>query len=133
MLKVNKHSMITSYNFYFCHIEIYEDYVKAVMKEGVTVSPEHNDVLLQIVEKHFKNKPFVYITHRINSYAVNPTIYFETAKISNMVGFAVVSADPKQKIQIKLEKTFFNKEFKQFDTIELALEWKDNMIKKCRD
>lgn len=133
MLKANKNLMITSYNFYFCHIEIYEDYVKAVMKEGVTVSPEHNDVLLQIVEKHFKNKPFIYITHRINSYAVNPTIYLETAKISNMIGFAVVSADPKQKIQIKLEKTFFNKEFKQFDTLELALEWKDNIIKKYRD
>ncbi|EZH76028.1 hypothetical protein ATO12_04355 [Aquimarina atlantica] len=125
--------MITSYNFYFCHIEIYEDYVKAIMKEGITVLPEHNDVLLLITEKHFKNKPFVYITHRINSYAVNPTVYLETAKIPNVIGFAVVSADHRQKIQTKLEKAFFNKEFKQFDTLELALKWKDQMIKKYSD
>ncbi|WP_103067967.1 hypothetical protein [Aquimarina sediminis] len=122
--------MITSYDFSFCYVEIYNDYVKAVMKEGTTVSPEHNDVLLQIVEKHFKNKPFIYITHRIHSYAVNPTIYLETAKIKNLVGFIVVSKDPKQKMQTKVEKTFFGKEFLQFETMETALKWKDALIKK---
>ena len=113
--------MVTSYDFYFCHIEIYDDYVKTIMKEGVTVSPEHNNVLLHIVEKHFKNKAFGYITQRINSYAVNPTIYLETAKIKNLIGFIVVSSDPKQKMQPKVEKIFFGKEFKQFDTLEEAL------------
>ena len=125
--------MITSYNFYFCCVEIYDDYVKAIMKEGVTVSPEHNSVLLQIVEKHFKNRPFVYITHRINSYAVDPTIYLETTKIKNLVGFSVVSSDPKQKMQTKVEKIFFGKEFEQFDTMEEALVWKDMIIKKYKD
>lgn len=125
--------MITSYDFYFCHIEIYDDYVKAIMKEGVTVSPEHNNVLLQIVEKHFKNKAFVYITHRINSYAVDPTIYLETAKIKNLVGFVVVSSDPKQKMQTRVEKIFFGKEFEQFDTMKEALAWKNMIIQKYKD
>ncbi len=125
--------MITSYDFYFCHIEIYDDYVKAIMKEGVTVSPEHNNVLLQIVEKHFKNKAFVYISHRINSYAVDPTIYLETAKIKNLVGFVVVSSDPKQKMQTRVEKIFFGKEFEQFDTMEEALAWKNMIIQKYKD
>ncbi|WP_271768158.1 hypothetical protein [Aquimarina algiphila] len=125
--------MVTSYNFDFCHIEIYNDYIKAVMKAGITVSPEHNTILLQVVERHFKNKPFVYLTHRINSYAVNPTIYLETAKIKNLVGFAVVSNDPKQIMQTKVEKIFFGKEFKQFDTIEAALNWKNETIKKYKD
>lgn len=122
--------MITSYDFYFCHVEIYNDYLKVIMKEGVTVSPEYNDVLLQIVELHFKNKAFVYVTHRINSYAINPTIYLETVKIKNLVGFTVVSDNPRQKMQTKVEKIFFEKEFQQFDTMEAALEWKDMIIKK---
>ncbi len=125
--------MITSYNFDFCYIEIYNDYVKAVVKEGVTVSPKHNDVLIHIAERHFKNRPFVYLTHRINSYAVNPTIYLETAKIKNLIGFAVVSTDPKQIMQIKIEKIFFRKEFKQFDNIESALDWKNELMKEYRD
>ncbi|WP_438711826.1 hypothetical protein ACSTS3_04545 [Aquimarina muelleri] len=125
--------MITSYDFYFCHIEIYEDYVKAKMKEGVTVSPDHNNVLLQIVEKHFKNKAFVYISHRINSYAVNPTVYLDTSKIKNLVGFIVVSKDPKQKMQTRVEKIFFEKEFEQFDTMKEALAWKDMILKKYKD
>ncbi|TPN82367.1 hypothetical protein [Aquimarina algicola] len=121
---------IISYDFDFCHLEVYDDYVKAVMSEGITVSPEHNDILLQVVNKHFKNKSFVYITHRINSYAVNPTIYLETAKIENLAGMIVVSNDPQQKIQTKLEKVFFRKEFRQFDNMEDALEYKNLILKK---
>ncbi|WP_298538561.1 hypothetical protein [uncultured Aquimarina sp.] len=125
--------MIISYQLDFGFIEIYEDYIKVTMNEGITVSPEHNDVLLEMVHKHYNNKPFLYITHRINSYAVNPTIYLETAKIQNLAGFAVVSNDPRQKIQTKLEKAFFNKEFRQFDTMESALEWKDQILKHAVD
>ncbi|WP_299219305.1 hypothetical protein [uncultured Aquimarina sp.] len=125
--------MITSYKLDFGLIEIYDDYIKVTMDEGVTVSPEHNDVLLEMVHKHYSNKAFLYVTHRINSYAVNPTIYLDTAKIHNLVGFAVVSNDPRQKIQTKLEKAFFSKEFRQFDTMESALQWKDEILKHAMD
>ncbi|AXT53775.1 hypothetical protein D1818_24225 [Aquimarina sp. BL5] len=125
--------MITSYKLDFGLIEIYDDYIKVTMNEGITVSPEHNDVLLEMVRKHYKNKAFLYITHRVNSYAVNPTIYLETAKIQNLVGFAVVSNDPRQKIQTKLEKAFFKKEFRQFDTMTSALQWKDEILKHVMD
>jgi len=36
------------------------------------------------------NEAFVYITHRVNSYSVDPTIYISVSKIENLVGFAVV-------------------------------------------
>ncbi|WP_299254587.1 hypothetical protein [uncultured Aquimarina sp.] len=122
--------MITAYKLSFALIEIYDDYIKVTMNEGITVSPKHNDVLLEMVDKHYNNKAFLYITHRVNSYAVNPTIYLETAKIHNLVGFAVVSNDPRQKNQTKLEKAFFNKEFRQFDNIESALQWKNELLEK---
>ncbi|WP_062055180.1 hypothetical protein [Aquimarina longa] len=124
--------MIISYDSKFSYIEIYDNYLIAVMKEGITILPEHNDSLVKIVEKHFKNKYFVYITHRINSYTINPIIYFETAKIKNLVGFSVVSNDPKQKMQTKIEKVFYNKEFMQFETMEDALEWKDMILKRYK-
>ncbi|WP_130287933.1 hypothetical protein [Aquimarina brevivitae] len=101
-----------------------------VMNEGVTVSPEHNAILTEIAEFHFRNNtPFVYITHRINSYAVNPSVYRETSKIPNLAGFAVVSKNPIQKQQTKVEKVFFDKDFQDFEELEEALSWKDEIIK----
>ncbi len=103
------------------------------MNEGITVSPELNDVFLKVIEKYFQNRAFAYISNRINSYSVNPVIYLETAKMKNLVGFAVVSKDPKQKMQTKVEKTFFGKEFRQLNTIEEALQWKEETMRKGID
>jgi hypothetical protein len=61
------------------------------MHEGTNVLPENNKILLEVANEYFKNQAFVYITHRINSYSVDPQIYLETAKIENLKGFAVVS------------------------------------------
>ena len=122
--------MIASYDFGFCHVEVYDDYILSRMKEGVTVSPEFIAEMSFMAEKHFKNKFFVYITHRVNSYSVNPISYFEGNKITNMIGFAVVSKDPKQRSQSRIEKTFFDKELRQFENMEEALEWKDQIIQK---
>ncbi|MBW1296780.1 hypothetical protein [Aquimarina litoralis] len=122
--------MITNYHLDFGLVEIYTDYIKVTINEGITISPEHNNVLLDMVEKHYKNKPFLYLTHRVNSYSVDPTIYLETAKISNLIGFAVVSKDPLQKKQTQIEKLFFNKELKRFDNISSALLWKDELLLK---
>ncbi|WP_299254593.1 hypothetical protein [uncultured Aquimarina sp.] len=122
--------MIRSYNLDFCKLDVYQNYMIAVMKEGIVVSEENNSVLIKIAEKHFKKAPFVYITHRVNSYAVDPIIYIKTAEVPNLLGFAVVSNDPKQKIQTTYEKSFFKKELRQFDDIESALAWKDSLITK---
>jgi len=122
--------MIRLYNLDFCKLEIHHDHVIAIMHEGIVVSVENNAILIKIAEKHFKKKPFVYITHRIHSYSVDPIVYIKTAKIPNLVGFAVVSNDPIQKTLTKYEKSFFEKEFRRFDDMKSALAWKDKMVKK---
>ncbi|WP_298320713.1 hypothetical protein [uncultured Aquimarina sp.] len=122
--------MIRSYNLDFCKLEIHSDHMIATMYEGIVVSINNNSILIKIAEEHFKNTPFVYITHRIHSYSVDPIVYIRTAKIPNLVGFAVVSNDPIQKTLTKYEKTFFEKEFRRFDDMKSALTWKNEMIKK---
>ncbi len=122
--------MIALYEFEFCHVEVYEDYVITVMKEGIIVTPEFITQMSFIAEKHFKNKVFVYISHRVNSYALNPTLYFEVNKLDNLIALAIVSKDPKQWNQSKIERTFVDRDLEQFDTLEEALEWKDKIIKK---
>ncbi len=121
--------MLESLTFDFCEMSIYDNYVVVVMKEGVTITPEYNSVLVEVTENHFSNKPFVYITHRINSYAVDPKIYLETAKIENLKGFAVVSSNYKAKVNAKVEQMFFDKPFEIFTTLDDAFIWAEGLVK----
>lgn len=120
--------MKESLTFDFCEMTIYDNYVVVVMKEGITVTPEHNKVLVDVTETHFSAKPFVYITHRLNSYAVNPQIYLKTAQIETLKGFAVVSSNYQAKINAQIEKMFFNKPFEIFSEIEDAVAWADELL-----
>ena len=112
----------------FCKMTIHDNYMVVVMNEGINITPNHNNVLLEITENYFLGKPFVYITNRINSYSVDPKIYFETAKIENLVGFAVVSNDYKAKTNAEVEKLFFTKPFKIFSKLSEAAAWADNFV-----
>lgn len=115
--------------FDFCNMTIYDKYVVVVMKEGVNVRPEHNNVLIDVTKNYYSKKAFVYITHRINSYSVDPKIYLETSKIENLKGFAVVSQNYKAKVNAQVEKMFFNKPFEIFTNLDDAINWADNLLK----
>jgi len=114
-------------------MDIYENHAVTTINEGVIISPDQNKVFLQIVDKHYRNRPFVYISNRINSYSVNPIVYLETAKVPNLIGFAVVSQDPNQQMLTKVEKTFLGKEFHLFESLQAALIWKDEVLKELID
>lgn len=117
-------------NFAFGQMTVYNNFVVTVMKEGITVEPKYNETLVEVTNTYFSNKPFVYITHRINSYAVDPKIYFETSKIENLKGFAVVAKDYKKKVNAQIEKLFFNKPYETFTTLEEAFAWANQLVKK---
>jgi len=125
--------MITSYNLEFCVLDVYNDYVISRIHEGAIMTPEKLKIFSKLIDKHYKNKPFVYISHRVNSFSINPSIHSESSKIPNLIGFAVVSTDPSQKMQFKIEKTFFKKDFKLFKTIHEALLWKDEILNIHKD
>ncbi len=122
--------MIASFDFSFCSVEIHKDYILTVMTEGITVIPNYNNLLVMAADQYYKNRPFVYISNRINSYSVDPSIHIEMSKIPNLVGFAVISNNPIQKMQTELEQSLFKKELQLFDTISSAIAWKKQVIKK---
>lgn len=115
--------------FDFCTIHIYDNYMVVVMNEGVNITPSHNETLLNIVDTYYSKKKFVYITHRLNSYSVDPAIYFETSKIANLAGFVVVSKDYKAKSNAEIEKLFLNKPFEVFNTLDEAFSWANSILK----
>ncbi|MEO9077323.1 MAG: hypothetical protein ABI263_08520 [Gelidibacter sp.] len=109
-------------------MHIYESYLIVIINEGITVSPKHNTVLINVVDTYFKSTSFVYITHRINSYSVDPSTYLETSKIKNLKGFAVVSTDYKAKSNVEVEKLFLNKPFETFDDLKDAVTWTNSLL-----
>ncbi len=117
------------HNLNFCRLELYENYVLAVMHEGIVVDKTNNEILVEIAENYYKDTPFVYITHRKNSYSVDPIIYIKTSQIKSLKGFAVVSDTPIQKISVKYEKHFFSKKFCHFYSLEEAIAWKQEVLK----
>lgn len=114
--------------FDFCDMHIYNNYMVVVMNDGVTITPAHNLILLNIVETYYNNKSFVYISHRLHSYSVDPAIYLETSKIKNLIGFAVVSKDYKAKSNADIEKLFFDKPFEVFNSLDKAISWAKSIL-----
>lgn len=114
--------------FDFCEMHIYDFYMIVIINEGVTVLPKHNEVLRNVVDTYYHNKGFVYITHRINSYAVDPSTYFQTSLIDNLKGFAVVSNDYKAKSNAEIEKLFLDKPFEIFNDLKDAIIWAEKIL-----
>ena len=111
----------------FGKVTIYDNYLISIMNEGITVTPNLNTVLVNIADTYYKNKNFVYITHRINSYAVNPHVYFKTSQIPNLMGFAVVSGKRIVIDNTDLESVFLSKPFKSFTKMEDAIDWANSL------
>jgi len=122
--------MRTLLKYEFCEVEVYNNYIVVKMFEGISLTPEKNDVLLKIATKYFKDSEFGYITHRINSYSVDPSIYYETSKIENLVAFAVVSSKQIDVTNSELEKIFYKKPFQHFIELETAISWIENKVSK---
>jgi len=113
----------------FCNVHIYDLYMVVTVNTGVNITSSHNEILTNIADTYFKKKPFVYITHRINSYSVDPSVYKETSKITNLIGFCVVSKNYMAKSTAQIEKLFLSKPFEIFDTLSEAIEWAKLQVK----
>lgn len=112
----------------FGTLTLNDKFIIAVMDEGVHIVPEMNKVLVDIANTHYKNKTFVYLTHRVNSYSVDPAIYFQTSKIKNLVGFAVISDVPFALSNAQVEKLFLNKPFETFRYLDDAKQWATKIV-----
>jgi len=112
----------------FCTLKFYNNYVISVINEGEHVDNKINKKLIDIINAHYKT-PYVYITHRVHSYSVDPHIYSTTTSVKNLVGFAVVSNDYISKNNAKIERLFFGKPFEVFTELNDAIIWAEDLVK----
>ncbi|QED37058.1 hypothetical protein FK178_04735 [Antarcticibacterium arcticum] len=97
----------------------------AELNEGILLDVESNRKLLAIGKKNFGDDPYGYISYRINSYAVNPMVYLDSASISNLKAIAVVSTSDMCRNNAVLERQFYkdSNSFEVFETLEEAVSW----------
>jgi len=110
----------------FGSVTILENFMIAKMNEGILFDIRKNETLLEIGTEVFKGKPYAYISHRVNSYAVDPMVYKQSAKFQNLKVIAVVSDnDMTRTLASKVEKEFYNdaNSFKVFAELEDATSW----------
>lgn len=112
----------------FCTVSFHSKYMLVVMDEGITVTQSLHDVLVEKALEFYKYSPFVYLTHRINSYAVDTSIYSKTSQLESLKGFGVITKNYKAKSNAEIEKLFLKKPFKIFEDLEGAVKWANSLI-----
>ncbi len=106
-----------------CSIQVFKSYSVVNIREGATVKPGDEAIFKKLIAEFYGDHPFVYISHRINSYAVDPIIYKAVSKIENLLGYAVVDEKSKMYSSAQVEKLFYDKAFEMFDDLEEAKIW----------
>jgi hypothetical protein len=109
-------------------IYIYDSIIMMEGKENVTMSFRTGIFILLKLINLVKTRPVVYISHRINSYAVDPNDYKYLEMIPNLKGIALVSYSDHGHEAAKFEKRFFKKPFKNFRCLSDAQEWAQNVL-----
>ncbi|MFT5752492.1 MAG: hypothetical protein ACI86L_002005 [Dokdonia sp.] len=121
-------SPVTETTFEFGNVQIIDNIVIAVMNEGILFGTSYNTQLLSFCEEQLGSKPYGYISFRKNSYAVDPTVYLQTAQNTNIRAIAVVSEQDIQKYNVTIEKQFFNHPFEVFESLAQATNWMHNVL-----
>lgn len=120
--------MIKILNLEIGTVKIHKNYLIVEMNEGETITEISNNILLDIVDAYYPTNPFVYISNRINSYAVNPVVYTLTSNIPNLVGFSIVSSNNLSLNNAQIEKLFANKPFEVFTDLKRAINWAETKV-----
>ncbi|MBD3861859.1 hypothetical protein [Olleya marilimosa] len=113
----------------FCTLLTSDNIIIAEINEGVVLNQDMSDDIIYFSSVVFKNNPFVYITNRINSYAVDPTIYKGVSQVETLKGFAVVSTTLSAR-NAEIERLFLNKPFEIFSDLEEAKLWAIQILNK---
>ncbi|TMM58716.1 STAS/SEC14 domain-containing protein [Maribacter algarum] len=110
--------------------EYYSNMVVGEVKEGVHVTFETAVEPLQEGAQIFGYaENFVYISHRLHSYSIDPTGYYEAASMfPNFKALAIVATNRRRRMLANLERLFMKRPIHVFDNLESAFEWAETFL-----
>jgi len=110
----------------------YPNFIIGEFKEGTYVTFESALVPIQYaIELYGDQKPIVYISHRINSYAMDPVSYKDVIDLfPNFRAFGIVAKNKRRRMIARLEKLFVKRPISVFEDMNSAMLWAEEVIKK---
>ncbi len=111
------------YSLDYCEIFVLENLVIKQIKEGEIITSKYIPELENIINKHFSNKPVVYLSNRTFSYSVDPLVYKKASKIKNLLGIGIIVNADNTMNNAKFEGKFFDKDFEVFQSFGEAILW----------
>lgn len=120
------------YKLDYCEIFLLENVLVKQIEEGQIISSNHIDELLQIIDKHFKDKPVVYLSNRTFSYSVDPLVYKEVSKIKNIIGIGIIVSGNQRVQNAFYEGKFYEKEFEVFRHFYEAMTWANSLLERYK-
>ncbi|SHH40035.1 hypothetical protein [Winogradskyella jejuensis] len=117
----------------FGSVYIFEGYVASEINSGITITwDEHAKQIVNDVTSFLNTdgSDLVYISNRINSYAVKPNDWLKFFTNSySLKGYGVVANTKGSIMNTVIENLFFNKKIQRFNSLEAALQWaKDRVL-----
>lgn len=122
--------IINYYNISHAEVFVFDDFLIKQVKEGVTIDLEETEELKLILKEHFDGKNVAYISNRVTSYSVNPLVYKEVEKMSNLVAIAIIPNDETMRQSAEFERQFYNRPFEIFDHLTDAIDWVKKIISR---
>lgn len=127
-----KQQPILEHNLAAAKFVFYQNMAVVEGIEGTHVTFEKVSNVLRVAEEVYGNDiPFVYISHRIHSYSIDPIGYYEAIKsFDNLKALAIVTSSKRTKMIANLEKLFVAKPIRVFDDLDSAILWAEEIIEK---
>jgi hypothetical protein len=106
----------------FSEIELHKHYAILRVFDGIKITVARAQETFAILKEHFKNKPFVLISHRLHTYEVDREV-LRTIDAPNMLAWGIVSTKPDGRAQAALEQDHFSKNIAFFSNLDVAKDW----------
>lgn len=106
-----------------------DKYLIAVFNEGVDLNFEKFGEITDIIKSQFGDRPFGFISNRINSYSINLSDADKFNKMfPNNKAYAVVAHNPLTEKVFEIEEHFFAFNRKSFRNLDAAIDWVEKIL-----
>lgn len=111
------------------NVFLFPNYLVVEYNEGIDITFENHYEVSVIIETHFKDKFFGFITNRINSYSIDlkDAKYFNKA-FPNCKAYGIVNYKHTHKSIIEIENKFFDFNRRTFADLLEAVNWVENTL-----
>lgn len=124
--------VLKEFNYDYGKVFVFDGFVISEINQGITFTWEHH--AKQIVEDvtsflETNGNDIIYISHRINSYAVKPNDWLKFFTHSySLKGYGVVGYTQGSLLNTMIENLFFSKKIKRFSSLDTAVQWATDKV-----